>query len=103
MRYSVYDPATGGYHYYDGPGELEGGVFAPAPRLRSTRNVGLAPEEAARPLPAGAVPAGHGPLPQGVIATRKPLGGAILFGFDLGTLALLGLGGYLGYKYLKKR
>lgn len=103
MRYSVYNPEKGGYDYYDGPGRLEGGVFAPAPRLRTTRNVGLAPEEAARPLPAGAVPVGHGPFPQGVIATTRPLGGPVLFGFDLGTLALLGVAGYFGYKYFKKK
>lgn len=73
MKYSVWNGSD--YSYYEAPGALRDGVFAPTPRIRSRRQLGVAPEEAAPMLPVGATPAGHGPYALGTIATRK--GGAL--------------------------
>ncbi len=65
------------YDYYRGPRELRAGVFAPASAAVSTSPLGITPEQALRPLPAGTTPAGAGPFPRGLLARPRatPLSG----------------------------
>lgn len=97
ITYSVWNPTRGGFDYYEGAGHLRDGVIAPQPKHLSRSRLGLTPEEAARPLPAGATKIGEGPLPKGLIANRKS--GVALGAFGLGgdpmDLAFLGFGVYL--------
>jgi hypothetical protein len=86
MRYSVWQGNR--YAYFDAPGALEDGVFAPKAKLTSFNRIGVAPEEAARPLPSGAVLVGHGPTAQGLIATRKGVGLGALADSSVVTLAI---------------
>jgi hypothetical protein len=85
MRYSVWEGKQ--YSYYEAPGELDDGVFAPPARVRSYSRIGIAPDDAARPLPASARLVGRGPVAQGLIATRNagPLG---FLPIDSGTVKL---------------
>ena len=98
MLYSVWNSGAQRYDYYQAPGQLRDGVFAPNAQLSGGGELGLAPDDAARPLPAGATLVGHGELAQGVIASRKhPLG---FLGIDNDSLKLAGMigGAYLIYK-----
>lgn len=79
MRYSVWN--GGGYSYYEAPGSLRDGVFAPTPSIRNRRPLGVAPEEAAPRLPLGAALVGKGLYPLGTIATRN--GSAVLGALEL--------------------
>jgi hypothetical protein len=99
MRYSVWDGSD--YSYYEAPGSLRDGVFAPTPTIRTSRRLGVTPEEAAARLPAGAKRVGGGPYPMGTIATRN--GGSTL-GFldtpgELAKLAFYGSVAYLIYYF----
>lgn len=79
MTYSVYDPTTRLYTYYQGSGPK--GSHAGSPRVRGKTALGAAPTMASWPLPADAVKVGEGAMPRGRIAAR------------VSGLALLGLGG----------
>ena len=101
ITYSVWNPSKTAFDYYEGPGHLRDGVIAPQPRHLSQSRLGLTPEEAARPLPAGAIKIGEGPLPKGLIANRKS--GVALGAFGLSgdpmDLAFLAFAGYLLWSY----
>jgi hypothetical protein len=62
VDYSIWNPKTLTYDYYRAPTALREGVIAPKPKLGSGGRLGLAPEQAARALPAGAVKAGGGAM-----------------------------------------
>ncbi|MHC4175883.1 MAG: hypothetical protein ACYSWU_00140 [Planctomycetota bacterium] len=98
--YSVWNGK--GYDYYRASGELRDGVFAKKPKIRGGGKLGVAPDDAAQPLPMGAVLIGKGLYPRGSIATRKsgnPLAGITL---DISNkeLLMLGIAGYLLWKYV---
>lgn len=98
-NYSVWNGK--GYDYYQAAGELRDGVFAAKPRLRSRGRLGVAADQAAPPLPMGATLVGKGLYPQGTIASRKsgnPLAG-ITFDISNWELVLIGVGGYLAWKF----
>lgn len=90
MIYSVWNHAVRRYDYYRTP-ETSAAVNAPTPKhlLGVGDDLGLAPEEAAWPLPANAVPAGSGKDPKGQVASRDSVGGRfferpiLLFGIGL--------------------
>lgn len=69
MTYSVWNPATGRYDYFEAPGERQNAL--PQHLLHRNYDIGLAPEECAWPLPFGARPAGSGATPRGAIAIAK--------------------------------
>ena len=106
VDFSVWNPTSLQYDYYQAPAGLRDGVIAPTPIL-SNRRLGLTPEEAARSLPSAAVQEGSGSMARGMIAgrhgTESPLGS--LFGLDPGTMRMLFWigGGYLAYRWWMKR
>ncbi len=63
MFYSCYDYRKQVYRYYEAPG-----VLPAAGSFRATASDRTFPESLAVKLPAGAVSAGQGPMPKGVIA-----------------------------------
>jgi len=69
MKYSVWNPGTRRYDYYEA--QSDGATHAGAPPRASTSELGATPEQAAWPLPADAVKAGSGELPQGRIASTE--------------------------------
>jgi len=101
MRYSVWDPHKRVYDYYEATGKLSGGMFAPTPRLPRGHKLGITPDEAAYPLPAGATLVGKGNLPVGLIASRNP---RALSGIEPGnkmmTAAALLASAFLIWKYV---
>jgi len=89
MIYSVWNHALRRYDYFR-TSERSAAVNSPSPKhlLGDSDELGLAPEEAAWPLPSDAVPVGSGKEPKGVIASReslkKPLDRPfVLFGLGL--------------------
>lgn len=102
MTYSVWNPTTATYDYYEAPARAADAA-PPAPYIRGDK-IGASPEQAAWPLPGGARKVGKGPLPRGMIAkTGSGLSG---LGFlpDFGSLNLvvLAVGGFFLWKALKK-
>jgi hypothetical protein len=68
-RYSRWDPATGGWSYYDAPDPLPNlNDDLPTPQLVSASSIGVPSIEAGRPLPSSAVYVGQGESAQGLIA-----------------------------------
>ena len=103
--YSVWDPRKLAWDYYQAQGQLRAGVFADEPKLSGGHRLGLTPEEASRPLPAGAVLVGSGNMPRGMVASHNP-GALGIFGLEGDTLfrvALFGALGYVAYRYLESR
>lgn len=69
MIYSVFDWDRGVYHYYQ---TNEPDEVSPSPRKASPRKmteIGVAPEDIAARIPAGARAAGSGPDARGIVAT----------------------------------
>jgi len=104
VTHSAWNPRTLRYDYYRAPAHLlRSGVIAPPARLPLGGALGIAPEDAARPLPAGARPVGSGPSARGMIAS--PRGGAalgsILPSGDLFTWAVVLGGLYLAFRHSK--
>jgi len=102
MIYSVWDQGRGSYRLYDAPGDA--GVHAPGPRHLGSSVLGLSPDEAAWPLPAGAELVGEAKLPQGQIAVQSARGALGFIPTDLvsSNTLLFGVAGILAYWYLKK-
>lgn len=98
MTYSVWNPAAMVFDYYESPGALRDGVFAPPAPLAGGHSLGLAPDEAARSLPVGAKHVGSGPYAKGLIASRNPLGGLL---DGPGKLLLGGLAVWLIWSHVK--
>ncbi len=76
MTYSVYNPATRRYDYYETADPAP--THASAPRAVPKRALGATPEEAAHRLPALARKVGSGALPKGRVASTSALGGGAL-------------------------
>jgi hypothetical protein len=68
MMYSVWNNARRAYDYYRGPATSATHAGAP-PVTRGASELGATPDQAAWPLPAGAVKVGSGEFPQGKIAS----------------------------------
>ena len=102
MIYSVWDHGNRRYDYYQ-TAERSSRVNAPTPKhFSNVHELGMAPEEAAWPLPSGAKFVGSGKTPKGMIAER---GGASLGFFELRNplhLLLLGALGIALYKHARK-
>lgn len=105
MIYSVYNPTSKTYDYYEGPGP--GGTHAGTPPIARGRNaLGATPEQASWKVPAGAKRVGRGPVARGRIAE---LGGLSSFGLgDVGDIAAnplafaaLAVAGYFMYKRMR--
>lgn len=104
VDYSVWNSGSLQYDYYRSVGgaSLRAGVIAPPPRISRGTAIGVAPEDAARPLPFGSRRIGSGPTARGLIATtagESPMG---QFGLDDGLVraGLLIGSAYLLYKYV---
>jgi len=69
MRYSVWSPSTRSYDYFEAPGDAA--IHAGAPPRAASSSLGATPDEAAWPLPPGAVKTGSGEMPEGRIASRE--------------------------------
>lgn len=68
-RYSRWDPATGGWSYFDAPEPLPNlNDDLPTPSLVPASRIGVPSIEAGRPLPPGAVYVGDGDVAQGLVA-----------------------------------
>jgi hypothetical protein len=96
MKYSVWNSAARAYDYYEGHGDT--GIHAGAPPRASSSELGATPDQAAWPLPAGAVKVGTGEIPQGRIASTDTGRG---FKFDLPSSVLYATIGYLIWKVLR--
>lgn len=102
--YSVWNPTSLSWDYYQAPGELRAGVFAEDARLSGGFKIGMTVEEAARPLPVGATLVGRGAEARGMVATRnggRPLGIFGLEGDTLFRVALFAGGAYLAWRYME--
>ncbi len=94
MKYSVFNNATRRYDYYQAQGD--NAIHAGAPPRSSQFQLGATPEQAAWPLPAGAVRVGSGDVPEGRIAST--LAGS---SSNLTSLILYGVLAYVLYKAIK--
>jgi hypothetical protein len=79
---------------------LRDGVIAKPPRMPRSR-LGVAPEDAERPLPIGATKVGSGEVARGQIA-RRGLGGLSLT-MDTGRILLIGAAAFLVYHFWSTR
>jgi hypothetical protein len=102
MTYSVWDPISGTYQYYQTPqdGKLEHDV-PKARHLSTSSKVGITPEQAAWPLPANAKRIGTGKTAKGMIA-QKPgglaMGDTLIGGIGVGTFAIVGVLLYFAFR-----
>lgn len=76
MTYSVWNDATRRYDYYQTPATTPIHAGSPA-HVRGARGLGATPEQAAWPLPAGAVRVGTGDRARGRVARN---GGGLALG-----------------------
>lgn len=95
MKYSVWNNAARRYDYYQAQGTNE--IHAGAPPRASSFALGATPEQAAWPLPAGAVKIGSGDVPEGRIASTE--GGIKI---DLTKSIIYGVLGYFLWKAIKR-
>lgn len=95
MRYSVWNNATRKYDYYEAKGA--NAIHAGAPPTSGSYALGATPEQAAWPLPAGAVKVGTGETPEGRIASTSSGG----FRLDVKSMIIYGVLGYLLVKAFK--
>jgi hypothetical protein len=106
--FSVWDQAARRYDYYQVNGnQLRAGVIAQDPnhlRGKTSRDLGIAADRAARPLPAGATKIGSGETARGLIAQRGG-NGALAGVFDsqpsVLKIGLLAGAGYLLWRYIR--
>lgn len=105
MIYSVWSHANRAYDYYRTPERSEA-TSAPKPAHLRFAPLGMAPEDAAWPLPPGAVLIGRGKYPKGYVASpsspMRALSGFLDFELNLSNLALAGLLGWVAWKYIIK-
>jgi hypothetical protein len=95
MRYSVWNNAKRSYDYFEAPGDVA--IHAGAPPRAASSSLGATPDQAAWPLPAGAVKVGEGEMPQGRIASRD----AGAFSIDLPKSILYAAIGYMIWRAIK--
>jgi hypothetical protein len=115
--YSVHNPVSGAFDYFEGGPATPINDDLPTPQFKGAGRIGVAASSAARPLPPGSRKVGSGALPVGCISSGKPglwkgtsKGGAPsgiagvgdVFDHDLrnvalaaGAFSLLGLGAWL--------
>jgi hypothetical protein len=105
MIYSVWQPGSHVYRYYDVPEQYADDV--PTPRRSGKSPIGAAPEEISWRLPASAQPVGSGEAPKGVVVhtlPSRPGGGAPSLGSYESLNAVnwltLAVGGYFLSKAL---
>ena len=96
MRYSVWNPATRSYDYYEAQGDAS--IHAGAPPRAASSALGATPEQAAWPLPEDARRVGSGEMPQGRIASRD--GGG--FELDIPQALFWGAFGYFVYRSIAR-
>jgi hypothetical protein len=96
MKLSVWNNATRRYDYYQSSGDT--GIHAGAPPRANSFELGATPEQAAWPLPPGAVKVGSGDLPEGRIASREAGQG---FKFDLPSSIVYAAIGYVLWRMIK--
>lgn len=106
MRYSVWQKNVGRYDVYETPSQTDA---PPNPAHLSRSNphgLGVAPEEAAYPLPLDAKLVGASPIPVGRIAAQKgalqALSGSIVSLSPVGKVAAA-VGAYTLYRWWRKR
>jgi hypothetical protein len=104
MRYSVFNPATMMFDYFETPEERTS-VNAPAPTHLVSRTLGSTVEQAAWPLPADAAPIGSGPHAIGRVAipAGRALAGDVGGGLSIAKGLLLAAAGALAVKVLAPR
>jgi hypothetical protein len=96
MIYSRWKP-DGGYEYYATTERRALGTDLPTPRLAGLSPIGVASTDIGRSLPAGARPAGAGPLAKGQVipmASPSTLGTVSASATDLALLTLAALFGW---------
>lgn len=81
MIYSVWNQGRGVYDYFQTP-DLQDGANAPKPGHLRERQLGLTPDQAAWPLPAGAKKIGSGEFARGRVASPTGGQGLGFFGID---------------------
>lgn len=74
MIYSVHNPFTGVFDYFEAGPDVPINDDLPTPRWGNdiTTKLGVPSSLAGRPLPPGALKVGSGPLPQGLISSGRP-------------------------------
>lgn len=99
MIYSVWEPGSRSYDYYQTPNAPPS---APVdPRHLRARELGTAPEDAAWPLPDGAKWVGRGRMAKGTVARKGGLGD--FAGGNLLPVVGFGLAAYLLWRASRKR
>lgn len=92
LQYSCFDPKLGLYHYFVDSSTRPMNGDMPTPRLPPAGNkIGVPAQEAARPLPPDAKPAGTGWHARGVVVScsrRGQLGAVALADTDLRKIGL---------------
>lgn len=109
MIYSVWNQADQAYHYYQTPGG-DAETHAGRPKHLRQTPLGLAPEEAAWPLPSGARYVGRGEQPCGYIASSRSDGlrnagtalGILPFDLTIPNLVVLGGLAFVAYRWWQK-
>ena len=103
--YSVWDHAKRHYDYYRTPEESHS-VNAPKPKHLTSTSLGLAPEQAAWPLPSKARHVGKGKYPKGQIASHKRFdlsGLGLIPDLTPTNILLMGALGFMVWKYVLKQ
>lgn len=100
MIYSVYDPDTKLYTYYEGSGPRGTHATAPPVPLGSTQ-LGATVTQAAWKVPPGSKKVGTGELPIGRVAAMGGIGDIAIGGFSAGRLALYGVIAYLAWRHFR--
>lgn len=74
MIYSVHDPVSGRFRYFEGGKDVAINDDLPTPRWDSSvrTKIGIPASMAARPLPPGSVQVGEGELPVGMMSSGRP-------------------------------
>jgi hypothetical protein len=117
LIYSRWRPDRGGYDYFAAPGSQNINDDLPQPDLSPATKIGVPSIEAGRPVPSGAVRAGSGDEPRGMIAPvdssrivrrTRSLGATTMTGMGLGpafwlTFVGLAAGTFVVWKVLDGR
>ena len=93
MIFSVHNKYKGGFDYYETGDTVAINDDHPTPRFSKETKLGVAATRAARGLPVGAMPVGHGELPvgsisSGVQANGSRTGGGSILPSGLGSFSL---------------
>jgi hypothetical protein len=90
--FSVWNPASRAFDYYQSPGQSSGAHAPKPPRAFGARTIGATVDQAAWRLPPGSVKVGAGVSPRGRIASLGSIGDdTLLLAPMVGLAAIIGV------------